>query len=231
LRCKAKRREIYIETNREEPQGSLKTIAVKIQEHPECGGVAGLSLIFYPQGRGSDGAVELHAANGVELMVNCKFTVEFSDQSKSSYFGSQRKYLQHFPSSDLFHFKSSPAYRSITVELVSVKKKCHKQDTQQINFAHGEMLRVTWDAKKAEESFGVVGCKDKMKRSKKPYLGKIGCVVGFDNFIVVFRQADNTCHIWGHGALSKLLTSDEVEEMKVHAYRVFLFSLSCISTE
>jgi hypothetical protein len=26
--------EIYIETNRVEPQGSLKTIAVKIQEHP-----------------------------------------------------------------------------------------------------------------------------------------------------------------------------------------------------
>jgi hypothetical protein len=26
--------EIYIETDRVEPQGSLKTIAVKIQEHP-----------------------------------------------------------------------------------------------------------------------------------------------------------------------------------------------------
>jgi hypothetical protein len=135
----------------------------------ECGGVAGLSLSFYPEGRGKDGdsaEVVLHAANGVELMVKCKFTVELLDQSKSA---ARTKYLKNFPVAG-HYFKSSPEYRSITVELVSVKKKCRQQDIRQINFAPDEVLRVTWDAQTAEESFGVVGCKHKIHRSKEKYL-------------------------------------------------------------
>jgi hypothetical protein len=199
----------------------------------ECGGVAGLSLTFYPQGRGIDGdsaLVELDAANGVELMVKCKFTVEFSDQSKGV---ATTKFLKKFPA-DGNKFKSSPAYRSITVELVSVKKKCQEQDTRWSNFARGEMLRVTWDAQTAEESFGVVGCIYDMNISKEKYLGKIGCVVRVQHWGVELEHDDRTLVHWGKGALSKLLTSDEVEGLKVvlvHAYGVVLFSLSCISTE
>jgi hypothetical protein len=199
-------------------------------EEFECGGVAGLSLSFYPQGRGRDGdsaEVVLHAANRVELMVKCKFTVELSDQSTRV---STREYLQNFPA-DGNKFKSSPAYRSITVELVSVKKKSQQQDTQQINCALGEMLRVTWDAQTAEESFGIVGCKHQMTRSKGKYLGTIGCVVRVEQWGGELKHDDDTLVRWGKGALSKLLTSDEVEGMKVHAYGVFLFSLSCISTD
>ena len=190
----------------------------------ECGGVAGLSLSFYPQGRGRDGdsaEVVLNAANnGVELMVHCKFTVEFSDQSKCvSTKKYTQKYLRHFPA--VYFFKSSPAYHSITVELVSVKKKCQQEDTQQINFAPGEMLRVTWDAQTAEESFGVVGCERVMNRSKEKYLGKIGRVALVEQFLVHLIHGDGKLARWGNGALSKLLTSDEVEGMKVHAYGVF----------
>jgi hypothetical protein len=196
----------------------------------ECGGVAGLSLMFYPHGIGRDGdsaKAVLHAANGVKLMVKCKFTVEFSDKSK---FVSTTKYLKNFPA-DGNIFKSSPAYRSITVELVSVKMKCQQQDKQQINFVPGEMLRVTWDAQTAEDSFGIVGCKNEMTRSKEKYLGKIGCVVRVEQWGGELKHDDDTLVRWGKGALSKLLTSDEVEGMKVHAYGVFLFSLSCISTD
>ncbi len=162
----------------------------------EYGGVAGLSLSFYPQGRGRDDSAEvvLIAANGLELMVKCKFTAEFPDQSKGVV---TTNYLKHFP--DAF-FKPSPAYRSITVELVSVKKKCQEQDTQQINVVPDDMLRVTWDTQTA----------------------------GAEHCVVELRHANDKLVAWGKGALSKLLTSDEVEGMTVNAYGVFLFSLSCV---
>jgi hypothetical protein len=200
----------------------LKGFALRSKEF-KCGGVAGLSLTFYPHGRCRDGdsaVVELRAANGVELMVKCKFTVEFSDQSKVV---ATTKYLKHFPASGTLHIKPSPAYRSITVELVSVKQKCRQQEQQKI-FAPGEMLRVTWGAKTAEQSFGVVGCKHEMSRSKETYLGKIGCVVRVEQWGVELKHDDDKLVRWGKGALSKLLTSDEVEGMTVHAYGVFLFS-------
>ena len=104
---------------------------------------------------------------------------------------------------------------------MSVKKKCQQQDTQQIYFAPGETLRVTWDAQTAEESFGVVGCIHAMSRFKKAYLGKIGCVVRVEQWGGELKHDDDTIVRWGKGALSKLLTSDEVEGMKVHAYGVF----------
>jgi hypothetical protein len=208
----------------------LKETALRSKEF-ECGGVAGLSLTFYPQDRGIGGThsaeVVLNAANGVELMGKCKFTVEFPDQSKVVF---TSKYLQHFPVAGYF-FKPSPEYRSITVKLLSVKKKSQQQDTRQVNFAPGEMLRVTWDAQTAEESFGVVGCQHTMHRLKETYLGKIGFVVRVAHWGVVLKHHDDKRVRWGKGALSKLLTSDEVEGMTVNAYGVFLFSLSCISTD
>lgn len=199
----------------------LKGFALRSKEF-ECGGVAGLSLTFYPHGRGRDGdsaVVELHAANGVELMVKCKFTVEFSDQSKGV---ATTKYLKHFPASGTLHVKPSPAYRSITVELVSVKQKCRQEEHQKI-FAPGEMLRVTWGAKTAEQSFGVVGCKHEMSRSKEKYLGKIGCVVRVQQWGGELKHNDDTLVRWGKGALSKLLTSDEVEGMTVMPTEYFYF--------
>ncbi len=210
----------------------MKGTALRSKEF-ECGGVAGLSLTFYPQGRDGDSAVaELHAANGLELMVKCKFTVEFSDQSK----GSRRtRYLRNFPVILKFPYigelKNLPAAPIITFELLSVKKKIQQQDTRQINFAPGEMLKVTWDAQTAEESFSVVGCKHSMTAQMEAHLGKIGCVVRVQQCVVELKHSDDELVWWGKGALSKLLTSDEVKGMTVNAYGVVLFLLTCISTE
>jgi len=66
----------------------------------ECGSVAGLSLRFYPRGKDGDSAVlvQLKSANGLELMVKCAFTVEFSDQSKRTHTSvSRTRYLRNFP--------------------------------------------------------------------------------------------------------------------------------------
>jgi hypothetical protein len=182
----------------------------------ECGGVAGLSLRFYPLSRQKKAMVELRAAKGLELMVKCKFTVAYSDQSKCVY---KTKYLQNFPvrcsKKGVYTGDKLPEACTIWVELVSVQKKSQQQDTQQINFVPGDMLRVTWDDQTAEESFGVVGCKHEMKRSMTAYLGKIGRVVRVEQCVVELMHTDNTLVLWGNGALSKLLTSEEVDGMKV----------------
>lgn len=196
-----------------------------------CGGLDGLSLRFYPQGASSFtkavARVRLKVGNGVELMAKVKFTVEYCENERGTY----ATLLQHFPVSlDFVYLK--PSYRTISVELVSVKKMCQQLDAQQINCAPGEMLRVTSDPDKAAESFGVVGCKIRLKFSMKKYLGEIGRVVGFDNFVVELRHADNTITNWGHGALSQLLTSDEVEAMKLQPTEHFDFhSHVCLFVE
>jgi hypothetical protein len=192
----------------------------------ECGGVTGLSLRFYPLSREKKAMVELHAADELELMVKCKFTVAYSDQPK---WVCETDYLQNFPVrrsiKRVYAGDKLPAVRTIWVELVSVQKKSQQQDTQKINFVPGDMLRVTWTEQIAEESFGVVGCKHEMKKSMKPYLGKKGCVVRVEQCVVELRHTDNTHVRWGNGALDKLLTSEVVDGMKVPTEFIFFSTL------
>ena len=67
-----------------------------------------------------------------------------------------------YHTSDIFRSLSSPASSSSRHVLrttplpYTVKNKYQQQDTQQINFAPGEILRVTWDTQTTEESIGVM---------------------------------------------------------------------------
>ena len=170
-------------------------------------------------------------------MAKCKFTIKCDDRALCNI-----SELQNFPVAGLFEsalYSSLVNIRTITVELVSVKRKS-KQQSKRINCIPGALLKVTSDPDKAEESFGVVGCKAEMGMSHKQYLGEIGCVARFDNFVVELRHADSTLVCWGYGALSTLLTSDEVEGMKVrnlssisfftHMYINYINQMSALSS-
>jgi hypothetical protein len=102
------------------------------------------------------------------------------------------------PLSNSSHLRTAPS-----VELVSVKNKNQQQEAQQINFSPDDMLRATRDPKTAEEPFEVVGCEKCMEKSKKTYLGGIGCVVRVEQFEVQLWHACFTHLRWGNDALSK----------------------------
>jgi hypothetical protein len=73
------------------------------------------------------------------------------------------------------------------------------------------------------ESFGVVGCDVRLKMDMRKYLSKTAEVVSVDRWCKVqLKHSDDALHWWGHGALQKCLSSNEVDQMKVILSNVFL---------
>jgi hypothetical protein len=184
----------------------------KLESRPfSCAGVHGLYVRFYPKGKGKEGKVGLSfgfAPGHDTVMVQVRITLDGCYKSKSS--GVRSSYS----------WAGSPsvkeAYNSITVELLDVKRKLKPEEVVQVACIAGERLWVTAYKETAIESFGVVGGKhDYIRPTMNGLLGQTGEVLEVAPTAVLLKHDNGAKHWWGHGSLSKLLTTDEINAMTV----------------
>ena len=183
----------------------------KLESRPfSCAGVQGMYVRFYPKGIGKEGKVGLRfgfAPGHDTVMVQVRITLDgwarrtSGVRSSSFWLGS---------------LSVKEAYNSITVELLDVKRKLKPEEVVQVACIAGERLRVTACKETAIESFGVVGGKHDYKKSTmNGLLGQTGEVLEVAPTAVLLKHDNGAKHWWGHGSLSKLLTTDEINAMTV----------------
>ena len=84
-----------------------------------------------------------------------------------------------------------------------------------VECSRGDVLRVVRERDSAVASFAVEGCTHVYLKSCRSFLGTAGRVLEVGAFAVKLQHDDGKELWWGHAALSKALTSADVDRLKV----------------
>ena len=182
-----------------------------------CAGVDGLYMTFYPVGdlskKDQEGkpAVFLDIAPEHDtVMVAFRITIDGKRHTAANLanLGRGCGWGNFMPSQE--------AYRTITVELLDVRRKKSASAVVRVECAARDRLRVTACEQTARASFGVEGLRENYRGTHKGLLGQTGEVLEVTPTAVKLKHDDGSVLWWGHEALSRLpLTSAQVDAMKV----------------